>query len=333
MKYKVNLKALDNSFSVPNALADNFIKLANPKHIIILLWVLRYAETPKSAEEISAELKLDKAVVNEAIFYWIDNGLIIPDSTAEIIISKEPEQISFEDKPAPEKKAPKMPARKLGSSMATAEDILKRSDESPEYKYLLQKSQVIFGRTISRGEQSMLLSLMDNYGLKAEVILMLITYAVENGKSGTNYIQAVGEGWADEGIETIDDAERKIAELKEADASWSAFCSAVGKPIRKPTKKQQEKFIKWNKEWHMPIELIAEAYERMLDNIDKVNFNYLDKILEAWHNAGVRTLEGVKAFEEKPKAKAKASDDVSFSVDDYENYIKTRKLKYKKEEK
>ena len=343
MQYKVNLAALDSSFKVPNALADNFIKLANPKHMIVLLWVLRHADCPKSAEEIAGELHFDKALVNEAIFYWIDNGFIVPEGFSGIPQSaapaKEATAAPQAQQPTADTPAAKKPAHALGYAMADDADILARAKESPEFEYLLQKSQQIFGRTISKAERSMLLTLTDYYGLPAEVILMLIKYAVLSGRTGTRYIQTVGESWAEEGITTLESAEAKIKQLNKTNRLWRSFSEQAGIPYKNPTKKQEALFLKWTKEWKMPVELLACAYEKMLDSIDKVNYTYLDKIVTTWHEAGIKTTTQAEALEQAGKAgkapakkgKAPASDP-SFSIDKFNRFVDNFDLKYKKEE-
>lgn len=328
MNYRVNLKALDNSFKVPNELADNFIKLADPKHILVLLWVLRHAETPKSADEIAEKLQIEKSLVREAIFYWIDNGFIIPDGAGAAVAEK--------PKAKPKQKtANAKPAHKLGSSMASDEEVLKRAEESSEFRYVLQKSQQLFGRTISKAERSMLLSLMDYYGLPAEVLLMLITYAVSAGRTGTNYIHTVGIGWAEEGITTLESAENKIEQLNKTNRLWSAFQRQAGIPVKNPTKNQETYFTKWTGEWNMSIEIIAYGYEKMIDSIDKANYKYLDKMIASWHDNGAYTIDKIEALEaEKPNAKnrAKAQKENSFSTSSFENYVMNNELKYKKED-
>ena len=341
MNYKVNLEALDSSFRVPNALADNFIKLANPKHMMVLLWVLRHADTPKSTEDIAAELHLDKAIVGEAIFYWIENGFMVPDG-AGTIPAPAPAAVTKKEtiSPAPAKdETPPAagPEKALGSSMASDEEILQRAKESPEFKYLLQKSQQIFGRTISKAERSMLLSLMDYYGLPVEVILMLISYAAGSGRTGTNYIQTVGIAWAEEEIKTLEQAESKIKALNKSNKLWNNFTAQAGIAHKNPTKKQEALFVKWTREWKFSIEIIVYAYEKMLDSIDKVNYNYLDKILAAWHEAGLKTIAQIEAAdaERAPQKKQKTKDpedQPSFSIEKYEQYLQNRKLVYKKEE-
>ena len=341
MQYKVNLAALDSSFQVPNALADNFIKLANPKHILILLWVLRHAEQPKSAGDIAAELHMDKAIVNEAIFYWIDNGFMVPEAGAAVqsvppvtVPAAEVPEKAPATAPAPK---PQKAAHALGSAMADDEDILARAKESPEFKFLLQKSQEIFGRTISKAERSMLLSLTDYYGLPAEVILMLIKYAVLSGRTGTRYIQTVGINWAEEGIKTLEQAEQKIKQLNKTNKLWHSFSEQAGIPHKNPTKKQEALFVKWTREWQMNIELLAFGYEKMLDSIDKVNYTYLDKIITSWHEAGVGSIEQAEALAQAKApqgAKKGAAKDPapSYSIDKFNRFLDNYDLKYTKEE-
>ena len=351
MNYKLNLKALDSSFKVPNALADNFIKLANPKHILILLWVLRHADTPKSADEIAGELHMDKSVVSEAIFYWIDNGFMVPEGVEGVNTPVLPQQTQAQTQtmtPAAEKAA-KSNAKEtektapkthtLGSSLADDADILARAQESPEFKFLLQKSQQIFGRTISKAERSMLLELMDYHGLPCEVILMLIKYAVISGRTGTRYIQTVGAGWAEEGIHTLEEAEAKIKVLNKTNKLWRTFSEQAGIPYKKKKKKQEALFVKWTKEWKMSIELLAYAYEMMLDSIDKVNYNYLDKIITSWHENGLKTIAAVEMAESEragagtaKKKKEKEQAAPSFSVDKFNRFVDTMELKYNKED-
>lgn len=63
-----------------------------------------------------------------------------------------------------------------------------------------------------------LLYLYDTAGLPAEVILMVIEYAVGAGKYHMRYIEKVALDWADRGIDTIDKAEQHLCPLGTAPA-------------------------------------------------------------------------------------------------------------------
>lgn len=338
MQYKVNLAALDHSFQVPHSLADHFIKLANPKHILVLLWVLRHAQTPKSVQEIADQLHMDPAVVREAVFYWIDNGFIVPEAANNTTAKQAPPTAPQPPKAPAKQDTKAAPTDALSSSIADDADILARAKESPEFQFLLQKSQQIFGRTISKAERSMLLSLTDYYGLPPEVILMLIKYAVLSGRTGTNYIQTVGMNWAEEEIKTLEQAEAKIKQLNKTNRLWRAYCEQAGIAYKNPTKKQEALFVKWTKEWQISIEIIAYGYEKMIDAIDKVNYTYLDKMITSWHDAGTTTIDSIERAEQsrkekKSRKKAEPETAPSFNIEQYNRFVDGYELNYQKEKK
>ena len=65
-----------------------------------------------------------------------------------------------------------------------------------------------------------LLYLYDTAGLPAEVILMVIEYAVDGGKYHMRYIEKVALDWADRGIDTIDKAEQYLCRLDRRRQAW-----------------------------------------------------------------------------------------------------------------
>ena len=77
----------------------------------------------------------------------------------------------------------------------------------------------------------------------------------------------------------------------------------------------------------------------MLDSIDKVNYNYLDKIITSWHEAGIKTIGQAQAAEQTAAAKRggkrgrkDGSGAPSFSVEQFNQFVDNYELKYTKEE-
>lgn len=340
MDYDVTKSAMEDTFKVPGVIVDKYLKLSNPIHLQIILWMLRVG-LPMSAAKVSEQLRIDRSIVNEAMFYWIDCGVLIPCSPSQEDKGDEPlykAEIpdAHTEKKESEKQAPRMksPAPKLGSSIASADELLKRAEESCGFKFILHEAEKIFGRSISRAEQSMLLSLMDNYGLPPEVIIMLITHCVNIGRKGTAYIQKTGEGWAEEGIFTIEAAEEKIAAQKKINKLWTELASRVGNRNPRPTKKQEEYLKIWNEKWHFDIEVIFLAYEEMADRCAKPSFAYVNKILERWHSEGIKTADDALKAQQSAADAAKSSSlsagSPSYDIDTVEKNNKKKKLVYKK---
>ena len=61
-------------------------------------------------------------------------------------------------------------------------------------------------------------------------------------------------------------------------------------------------------EWKFSMDIIKLAYYECADNTHKVVFRYINKVLESWHNAGVKTVEDVEQLKKE----------TSFDLDEYE---------------
>ena len=78
--------------------------------------------------------------------------------------------------------------------------------------------------------------------------------------------------------------------------------------------------------------IIARAYDETAERTGKISFNYMDKVLLNWHNAGYKTPEdvenGEKLFREKKQSgKQKGT---SFSIDEAISDAGSGVVKYKK---
>ena len=165
----------------------------------------------------------------------------------------------------------------------------------------MQEAETTFGKTISPAMASTLLTICDDYGLPVEVVVMLIHYAKEVGKTGTSYIDSVARDWAQSGIFTLEAAESKLQDLDQRRQAWAKVQSAAGLPRRSPSKKEEDAAFRWVWEWKFTVEMLSAAYERCVDNTGKFNVNYIDKILDGWHKNGVRNLQELEALDAKKK--------------------------------
>ncbi len=232
--------------------------------------------------------------------------------------AKKPEDDKTE-KPEKIEKPDTPPARPVRPDPAY---IAERMSEDPEISALLNEAQYIFGRPVSHNENAGILMMHDNDGLPVEVILMLLTYGVEN-KKGMNYIERMGKSWANEGILTAQQADEKIRRLEESRDSWHKIQSVLGLEFRSPSAAEEEMYNTWVKVWGFSGEMIKEAYDRCINSIGKYRASYVNSILQRWHQSGIKSLEQAKA-EEKPKQKKQKPSDSdtgnsSFDIDELDS--------------
>lgn len=302
MEYTLHMGLWNSVFAVPTVLVDRYLKLAGKEQLQVLLWMLRHGGEAVTPETLANNLGLDQDTVLDAVEYWVQEGLLAgkEGELSPVPVTAEPVRPSPAAVPAPQKEPDKLPPKKRLLKPDT-QHLTARMGESPEIRFLMQEAETTFGKTISPAMASTLLTICDDYGLPVEVVVMLIHYAKEVGKTGTSYIDSVARDWAQSGIFTLEAAESKLQDLDRRRQAWAKVQSAAGLPRRSPSKKEEDAAFRWIWEWKFTGEMLSAAYERCVDNTGKFNVSYIDKILEGWHKNGVRNLQELEALDAKKK--------------------------------
>ena len=301
MEYTLQMGLWNSVFAVPTALVDRYLKLAGKEQLQVLLWMLRHPGEAVSTEELSAELGLDQDSVLDAVEYWVQEGLLLGKEGQLIPAPVEDSPCPVPSVSTPSPKEPNTLPPKKRLLKPDTQHLTARMGESPEIRFLIQEAETTFGKTISPAMAATLLTVCDDYGLPVEVVVMLIHYAKEVGKTGTSYIDSVARDWAQSGIFTLEAAENKLQDLDQRRQAWAKVQSAAGLPRRSPSKKEEEAAFRWVWQWKFTGEMLSAAYERCVDNTGKFNVSYIDKILEGWHKNGVRNLQELEALDAKKK--------------------------------
>lgn len=294
MGIQVNPSVWSSVFAVPTAVTDEHLRRASGQQLKVLLYVLRHnGENPDDAS-IAQGTGLTKADASDALAYWFETGFLHRDGT-------EPGPVEQKEPPQPAASVEKQQVNRAGEEtkkkelldvpdvLPTYDQVTARTMESPELQGLFNEAQIKLGKTIGYDTQAKLLMLMDSYGLPPEVILTIIEYSVSHGKRSMAYICKVGKNWAEDGIDTLEKAEERLKSLSEQEKLWKQFTAKI--PVEKPhyTQKRMNYLRKWHDEFHQSLELICYGYEEMINNINKLNFNYLDKMLTNWHEKKLET--------------------------------------------
>lgn len=319
MEYSLDLGAWNTVFAVPCALVDKHIKLAGKEQLQVILWALRHAGESFRTAELAAALGISEDSVLDAVEYWQDRGLLIGREGALLPAPQQEQPVG----PETEQPAAKEPVRREAPAGLPGKKRLVKPDaaylaarikESDSIRFLLQEAEATLG-ILSPAMISVLLASCDDYGLPVEVVVMLIHYAKEVGKTGTAYIDSVARDWAESRVFTLEEAEAKLQELSEKRLAWGKVAAAAGLPKRSPSKKEEEAAYRWVYEWGFSEPMLSAAYERCADNTGKFSIPYMNRILSRWHDQGVTNTEQLDR-EEKEKQEAKRSS--SYDIDELE---------------
>ncbi len=306
MGYYVNPNELCSMFVVPTSVVDKHLKLATPTQLKILLWCLKNTDKGFNSDLVSETLNIDSSEVLDAFGFWCDRGML--NTTEEVAeLKTEPENL---------------PKVIQGNSVKpTREEATRRGLESPEIAFILQNAEQKLGRVLRANEITTLVWLYDDQGLSASLLLMIIGYAVSEGRANIGFIERTAVEWATDGVTDIVTAEERLVKMKSQQSAWYTVETAMGIERRKPSKSELEAADKWVNEWGYGREIFNEAYEICVDTTSKFSMPYIKKIIEKWHKAGVKTLDDIIKLDNEFKSSAVLNDDKKDKYTDFINNI------------
>lgn len=343
MNFSINLGNWNSIFAVPTTVVDKHIKLAGCTQLKVLLWILRHAGENFSVNDIASALSMHSADVKDAMQYWIEteliginNNIISPAQIAESKvlpdeynkIDETSELPSQKDKQSSIKSTQNQPRLLSRPQKPDSLYVSQRINDSSEISSLMQEAQIILGRPISSPDAATLVMLHDNDGLPVDVIIMLMQYAVSIGKNSMKYIEKTAISWANEEIDSLEKAEKKIRLLSQRKDCWNIVKRAIGIDNRSPSAKEEEASERWISQWGFDEQMIREAYNRCIDSKGKYILSYMDSIIKRWYSAGIKNIE--QANQERLTNKINSSSysktdnkdtrSPSYNIEEYEKF-------------
>ena len=302
----------NGSFNVPIAVSDKYIKLASEYQLKALLIILS-SNGRSSSAEIAKRLGITTSDAEEIMEFWIEEGVAFAEGMEpKAVLAPETKEEDVKEEKASKK-------IQITAPTLTPKDIVDAIQENEEIAGLLNEAQVVLGRTLSHNEREMLVNMIDFYGMKSEIVLMILQYwrsanEKENSRAkGIAYVLKIAQNWLDDGIDTIEAAEEKLMQLEKSNKLWKEIAALAGIAHKKPTIKQSEMVLAWSNDFS--FELISAAIEQMKENTPAPSLPYVDKILKSWKKKGIKNLSDVenesKEFEKnKAEKKGKKEDKI-----------------------
>lgn len=304
MKYMLseNNTSSQSAFFVPNIVADKHIKLATATQLKVLLIALRTQNSEIDVSNIAETLGMDKNEVADALDFWSGSGVITSEQETKNTETERETVVAREEKPS-------------------RTDVARRGDDV-NIQIILREAQMRFGRNLKSNEASTLVWLYDDKGMSLSLILLLLQYAVDNGKCNISFIEKTAVKWLNNGVETVADAERQISEDLKRNLAWEVVRKTFGIDRAKPSDKELEYSSLWVEKYGFSAEILKCAYDVCVDSTAKLSFSYIAKVLEKWHKNGVKKPEDIKKMsEEKPKKKNGIQSAASYDISAFEKML------------
>lgn len=246
-------------FSLSVDFMDRYIFKCKPEYALVYLCAYRHRaenrECP-SPQQLAQLLDLPEDTVLQAVRYWSGLGFDIfrngtPDAAAE-------------------KKA------------YTPAQLAAFSQQDDCLAFLYAETSRMLGKVLSSSELQTLFWIYDCLGLSAPVILMLINYAVKEGKGRIRYIEKVAIAWAEQGITSLARAEAYLASLEQRGRYEQKIKKLFGIGERALTSAERKIAEEWRTAVKPTQSQLREAYSICVERTGKFSMRYINGILKNW---------------------------------------------------
>ncbi len=306
---KIELKYAGGILNLPSRVAD-LTPVANETELKVLLTI---AATPACLNDfepylitLSQRLSLTAEEIKEALVFWVQNG----------VLSVEGLETAVQSATAAEAQAANR------EPVYTGKQILAYVERNKDFRSLCNECQNVLGKSFTAQDYNNVMQLKSYFKLSDEYILLLLAHCAEVEKTSWAYIRKTASALYDEGISSYSGLEAHFAARRNKRSLEYKIRKLLGIGEREFTKSEKNYIDKWIG-LKTPYELLLKAYEITVDKCQgKLSYPYMAKILDNWHNSGIKTAEDVEKSLESYQAKRKMSMSTFDAEDFFEAALK-----------
>ena len=184
-------------------------------------------------------------------------------------------------------------------------DVLQAMDGDGDFRGLYGEVQRLLGRSLNTEELKILLGFVRYLGMTPELVSVLVCYCKDRARRkgslrnpSLRAIEKEAYAWAEQGIESVEDAAAFIQKENVRNSRISRLMGLLQIHGRSLTG-AEERYAKAWLDMDLSEELISMAYERTCLNTGGLYWAYMYKILQRWHDQGLRTAEDVRTGDRK----------------------------------
>ncbi len=192
-------------------------------------------------------------------------------------------------------------------------DVLEAMDGDQSFRSLYGEVQRLLGRSLNTEELKILLGFVRYLGFPSDVISVLVCYCKDRARQrgslrnpSLRTIEKEAYAWAEQGIDSVEEAAAYIQAQNVRNSRLFRLMQMLQIRGRSLTGAEERYAQNWL-DLGLEDELISMAYERTCLNTGGLNWSYMNKILQRWHQQGLRTAEEVRNGDHKSSVPKGAS--------------------------
>ena len=295
---------LFSNTELPDIFFTEYLSQANGDFIKVYLYMIFLSKYGKDIKlnDLSKKLELDFKVIQDAVKYWEDIGVITKKTTGYIINSLQEIELHKLYKP----------------KVALSAETLK---ETAQNQYRAKAIETInnqfFQGIMSPSWYSDIDLWFKKYSFDEEVMVALFRYCFNRSALHRNYIQAVADAWHKNDIKTFNDLDVYYQKQEQLNILNKSISKKLG--YNRPLTQYEQGYIeRWSVDYGFTFEIIEVALKKTTSKSNP-NFDYLDKLLSDWHERGFKSVAEIETFLEGLKQKKKDIKDLE-KKSGYQNY-------------
>ena len=196
-----------------------------------------------------------------------------------------------------DRRCPIAPGERPGYS---ERDVLEAMDSDNSFRGLYGEVQRLLGRSLNTEELKILLGFVRYLGFTPDVITALVCYckdrARQRGSSRNPSLRTIEKeayAWAERGIDSVEEAAAFIQAQNVRNSRLYRLMSILQIRGRQLTAAEERYAQSWL-DMGFDDDMITTAYERTCLNTGGLNWAYMNKILQRWHEQGLRSTEDIR---------------------------------------
>ena len=305
MKLEQNDEALlFSTTKIPDIFFSEYLSGASGDFIKVYLYILFLSKYGKDIKinDLAKKLGLAFPIIQEALKYWEDIGVITKKGTGFIINNLQEIELHKLYKP---------------NVSLSVEDIERNEKNQTRARLVETINNSYFQGIMSPSWYADIDLWFKKYGFDEQVMLALFSYCYKRSALHRNYVQVVAEAWAKSDIKTFSDLENYSIRQENIQKIEKAIQKKLG--ISRPLTEYEKAYIqKWNVDFDYSLDIIEIALKKTTSK-STLSFDYLDKIISNWHDRELKTSDDVQNYLAEFKAQTKRNKELEKKVK-YNNF-------------
>lgn len=278
---QTDLSLIFSQTSIPDVFFTEYLSQANGDFVKVYLYLFFLSKYNKDIKvnDLSKKLELPLKIIQDAIKYWEEQGLLIRKNQGFILASLQ-----------------EIEANKIYKPKVTisAENIKEISENKNRAKAIDTINNEFFQGVMSPSWYGDIDLWFRKYDFNEEVMIALFRYCFNKSALHKNYVSTVAEAWHKNSIKTFTDLDAYFHKQEKV----KMLSNTIRKKLRLSRNLTvfEEAYVeRWNINYGYDIDIIDIALKKSSTKYN-LSFDYIDKLLTDWHDRKLTTSEKINEY-------------------------------------